>query len=134
LIFILLLGAATVSAAPKADPCDGSSTYELNQCMAGKVEKADTRLKEYVGAAKTRHEDKPAVVLGIDASQTAFEAYRDIECATVLEAWKEGTIRGVMTLSCKVALTDQRTHQVWEHWLQFMDSTPSILPEPKPTD
>jgi uncharacterized protein YecT (DUF1311 family) len=134
LIVSLLLGVAAAAAAPQSDPCSGSSTYDMNQCLVGKVEKAGTRLNEYVAAAKKRYEDEPAVVLGIGASQTAFEAYRDTECAAVLEAWTDGTIRGAMTLGCKLSLTNERTHTVWANWLQYMDSTPAVLPEPRPIE
>jgi uncharacterized protein YecT (DUF1311 family) len=129
-----LLFIAAAAAVPSSGPCKGSSTYEMNQCSASKVERADKRLNQYIAAAKTRYADEPAVVLGIDASEAAFEAYRDIECSTVLESWKEGTIRGVMTLSCKLALTNDRTETVWANWLQYMDDTPPVLPEPKPIE
>ena len=84
----------------------------------------------------TRHGDdnEAAIRLGIQASQDAFEAYRSIECATIYENWKDGTIRGAMSLTCETGLTDQRTHAIWQHWLQYMDSTPPILPEPKPNE
>jgi uncharacterized protein YecT (DUF1311 family) len=134
MIVAALLYIATAPAAQAADPCNGSSTYEMNRCSAGKLERANKRLNEYIAAAKTRYEEQAAVVLGIDASEAAFEAYRDIECSTVLENWKDGTIRGVMTLSCKLMLTNERTETVWANWLQYMDDTPPVLPEPKPIE
>lgn len=135
MILALLLGAA-LSSAPASDPCEGASTPEINECLAGKVEKSKARLDQYLQAALDRYDggDEAAVRLGIKASQDAFEAYRSIECATILEHWKGGTIRGVMILSCEIGLTDQRTHTVWQHWLQYADSTPPILPEPRPTE
>ena len=133
-MIIGLLFSAAVAATPPGDSCNGSTTTEMNQCSAAKVEKANKRLSEYIVAAKTRYADQPAVVLGIDASQTAFEAYRDIECAAVLENWKDGTIRVVMTLGCELTLTNERTATVWANWLQYMDDTPPVLPEPKPIE
>lgn len=121
---------------PAPDPCGGATTPETNACLAGKLDKSKERLDRYLQAALHRYngEDKAAVRLGISASQDAFEAYRSIECATVYENWKEGTIRGAMNLSCQISLTDQRTHAVWQNWLVYPDSTPPILPEPAETE
>ena len=137
-MFALALSMFAVAApAVPADPCKGSSTYEMNECLAGKLKAAEDRLREYEGAAINRHTDKEgkfdSVALGIRSAQTAFDAYREIECGTVYEDWSGGTIRGVMSLGCKIKLTDERTYTVWSNWLQYMDSTPPILPEPKPT-
>ncbi|TMJ11299.1 MAG: DUF1311 domain-containing protein [Alphaproteobacteria bacterium] len=133
---IVALMLAMAAPAPAADPCKGSSTPEINACISGSLARAQARLDKYVDAAKERcgSEDEAAVRLGIEASQKAFDAYREIECAAVYEDWKDGTIRGAMHLSCEVRLTDERTHTVWQNWLQYMDSTPPILPEPKPTE
>ena len=117
--------------------CAGN-TLEINACLAVKRDRSEKRLQDYVRAAIDRHTDEDgksdSVAFGIQASQTAFEAYRSIECAVVYEDWKEGTIRGAMGSTCATELTDQRTHTVWENWLRYMDSTPPILPEPKPTE
>ena len=119
-------------------PDCGGSTVEMNACMAEKLDQAEKRLQTYVQAAIDRHTDVGGkfdnVALGVQASQSAFEAYRDIECDAVLEDWKEGTIRGVMTLGCRLTLTNERTRTVWTNWLQYIDSTPPILPEPKPIE
>ena len=135
MIVALLLGLAGPAVSPATDPCDGATTPEVNACIAGRLEKAKARLDRYLKAALHRYaaEDQAAVRLGIEASQNAFEAYRAIECATVYESWKQGTIRTAMDLSCEIALTDQRTHAVWRNWLRYMDSTPPVLPEPTPT-
>ena len=136
---MLLALAAMVSLQPDdVQPNCAGNTLEVNACLAGKVKTAQERLDRYVQAALERYgSDEPgdaAIRLGITASQDAFEAYRSIECDAVYENWKEGTIRGAMGATCAIGLTDQRTHVVWEHWLRYMDSTPPILAEPKPTE
>jgi uncharacterized protein YecT (DUF1311 family) len=117
--------------------CAGN-TLEMNACEAEKLDRADKRLQKYLQAAIARHTDDDgkydSVALVIQSSQTAFEAYREIECNAVLEDWKDGTIRTVMTLDCQLALTNQRTQTVWANWLQYMDSTPPILPKPIPIE
>ena len=131
----LLISAAVAAAGPKNDPCKGSTTLDVNACLAGELKSSNARLDKYLQVALDRYgeDNEAAVRLGMHASQQAFEAYRSIECQTVYEDWKDGTIRGAMSLSCEIGLTDQRTHDIWQHWLHYMDSTPPILPEPKPT-
>jgi uncharacterized protein YecT (DUF1311 family) len=115
--------------------CNGS-TPEIATCMEEKLDRAEKRLQTYLQAAIEKNTDDSgnagSVVLGINASQAAFESYRKIECYTVYEDYKEGTIRGIMNLGCQLNLTNERTHVVWANWLQYMDSTPPKLPEPKP--
>jgi uncharacterized protein YecT (DUF1311 family) len=117
--------------------CRGS-TLEINACLQDRLDRSQTRLERYIQAAIDRHTDADGkidpVVLGIQSSQAAFEAYRGIECDSVYEEWKQGTIRDAMSLNCRMKLTDERAHVVWRNWLQFMDSTPPILPEPKATE
>jgi uncharacterized protein YecT (DUF1311 family) len=139
MLLLLTFAATAISAASgeiKPD-CNGD-TPEMNACMLEKVDRAEKRLQTYLQKAIERHTDDSgkfdAVALGIQASQTAFEAYREIECNSVLEDFKDGTIRGIMTLGCRLSLTNERTHTVWNNWLQYMDSTPPLLPDPKPIE
>ena len=136
MITAFVLGAALMQINPAERLCDDSgTTVAVNACLAEKLNRANDRLDRYLKAALHKYEapDERAVRLGIEASQKAFEAYRSIECDTVFEDWKDGTIRGSMELGCEIGLTDDRTHEVWRHWLEHLDSTPPILPEPNPT-
>lgn len=109
--------------------CDGS-TPEMNECMAGILERAIARKDRYLAAALQRHSDKPELVAMIRQSDKASDAYREAECEAMYEDWKEGTIRTIMGLSCSIALADERTRTIWQNWLTYMDSTPPDLPEP----
>ena len=77
--------------------------------------------------------DDEAVVTAIRMGDSAFEAYRENECGAVYEQWRDGTIRNMMSLTCSIGLTDERTRTIWSSWLTYMDSTPPILPEPRST-
>ena len=117
--------------------CDGN-TIEIDACLSARLERAQRRLDDYQQAAIDRYStgegNEDAVRLGIEASQSAFGAYRAIECSSVYERWKEGTIRNAMNIQCLIRLTDERTHTIWRNWLRYMDSTPPIRPEPAATN
>jgi len=127
---------AIAPAADAGDPCDGASTPEINACFAGKLEAAEAQMQRYLRAAVLRHQDSgdPGIALGMESSQEAFEAYRDIACRAVYYRWRDGTIRGLHELTCRIALTDQRTHVIWAQWLTYPDGTSPTLPEPTKTE
>ena len=136
-MMLALAMAISLQAGEVPPDCDGN-TLEINACLSARLDRAQRRLDDYHQAAVERHstgeENNDAVRLGIEASQSAFEAYRVIECSTVYEYWKEGTIRNAMHIQCLIRLTDERTHAIWQSWLRFMDSTPPLRPEPAPTE
>jgi len=111
---------------------DALTTLDMNECYGQALARAENRKGEYLAAALARNSDSEDLRDMIRSADKAFEAYREAECDAVFERWKDGTIRGVMTLSCNIALIDQRTHQIWETWLTYPDGTPPNLPEPKP--
>lgn len=123
---------AAEDAAPARCP-DAITTPEMNECMAALLEGARQRQATYLEAALARNVERPELVARIKASDTAFAAYADAECDAVYEDWKDGTIRGLMFLSCQIALVDARTRTIWQNWLTYLDSTPPVLPEPLPT-
>ncbi len=112
---------------------DAKTTVEMNQCYGDVLARADERREVYLTKAVERHTDRPTLAAEIKASDAAFLAYRDAECGAVYEDWRDGTIRGVMGLTCSIAMTDHRTLTIWRNWLTSMDSTPPVLPEPKAT-
>ena len=126
---------------------DAATTLEMNACFAEKLSQADARRKQYFAAAIAREEESieasqddasaqtmapSETIAQMRASKAAFEVYRDAECGAVWETWKTGTIRGVMSLTCRIAMTDERTRTIWSNWLTYIDSTPPVLPEPQP--
>lgn len=112
---------------------DALTTVDMNECFSETLTRADAKRVRYLGAALERHADRPELLEAIRESQTAFEAYRDTECGAVLQNWIDGSIRGAMTLGCRIDMTDQRTHRIWQNWLTSMDSSTPVLPEPQPT-
>lgn len=112
---------------------DAATTLDMNQCLMDVLAQAEERQAEYLGVAVERARDRPELAAMIGRSDAAFTTYRDAECGAVLQDWIEGSIRGAMTLNCRIEMTDRRTHTIWQNWITHMDSTPPLLPEPEPT-
>ncbi|RUR29675.1 DUF1311 domain-containing protein [Vreelandella andesensis] len=126
-----LTSAVMAMAEDKPLNCDNAmTTLDINQCAAMQLASAQAELSQYVKASVTHHADDPELVTAIEASQQAWQAYVNAHCDAVYTQWRDGSIRGVMALTCETELTQQRTHTVWETFLTYMDSTPPVLPEP----
>src|SRR5690606_41644836 len=74
-------------------------------------------------------EDAEIVADNNQAQEAALD-YANAHCGTIYTMWREGTIRGVMSISCKTKLIRKRTHELWSDFLTYMDSTEPVLPEP----
>ncbi|MFA0525142.1 lysozyme inhibitor LprI family protein [Vibrio sp. 10N.222.52.C3] len=107
------------------------NTIEINHCAAIELESAQAELDKYLAASFEHNVYDAELVASIKKAQESWQAYMTAHCDSVYTQWREGSIRGVMALSCKMTLTKQRTHEVWENFLTYMDSTPPVLPEPK---
>ncbi|MEZ8859198.1 lysozyme inhibitor LprI family protein [Vibrio sp. 10N.247.311.51] len=107
------------------------NTIEINQCAAIELESAQSELDKYLAASFEHNAYDAELVASIKKAQESWQAYMTAHCDSVYTQWRDGSIRGVMALSCKTTLTKQRTHEVWENFLTYMDSTPPVLPEPK---
>jgi uncharacterized protein YecT (DUF1311 family) len=117
------------------------TTYDMNVCTGRVLDREGARLDQYLKAARTRAEaidaesgrfgdERSNTAAFLRTGQTAWEAYAAIACDGVYDQWKGGTIRTVQFLGCKIGLTRERTHFIWENYLTSMDSTPPVLPEP----
>lgn len=116
--------------------CDGN-TIEINQCLAAIRDRAKLREDRYFEAAVGGKSGLPARMTERErlmrAAQDAAEESRKQECGAVYEQWKAGTIRNAMALRCEIRLIDQRTHDIWQNWLTYQDSSEPMLPEPGPS-
>ncbi|MEZ9622609.1 lysozyme inhibitor LprI family protein [Vibrio sp. 10N.222.55.A3] len=106
------------------------NTIEINHCAAIELESAQAELDKYLAASFEHNAYDAELVASIKKAQESWQAYMTAHCDSVYTQWREGSIRGVMALSCKMTLTKQRTHEVWVNSLTYMDSTPPVLPEP----
>lgn len=128
---LAILSSPTLSASAVIDCGDAQTTIEINQCAAMELESAQAVLAEYLQASYEHHADDPELVKSIKAAQKDWQAYLASHCDAVYMQWRDGSIRGVMTLSCKTKLTKQRTHEIWENFLTYMDNSPPVMPAPE---
>ncbi len=120
------------SASDDVVDCENAmNTIEINHCASIELEAAQVELDQYLEASFEHNAYDAELVSSIKMAQDSWQAYMTAHCDSVYTQWRDGSIRGLMALSCKTKLTKQRTHEVWENFLTYMDSTPPVLPEPK---
>ncbi|MGR2853976.1 lysozyme inhibitor LprI family protein [Vibrio vulnificus] len=131
LIIVLASLAFDALAGEKAIDCDAAfTTVQINQCAAIELDAAKAELEKYLKASFEHNSFDSELVEAMKLAQTDWQTYMSSHCDSVYTQWRDGTIRGVMAISCKTKLTKQRTHELWENFLTYMDSTPPVLPEP----
>ena len=131
-IFIMVLSLYSAQALSDDFDCnDAMTTPQINYCAGVELEKAELEMNAYLTKSKEHNEEDPELIKAIQVAQTAWENYASAHCDSIYTSWREGTIRGVMFLSCKTKVTKQRTHEIWSNFLTYMDSTPAVLPEPE---
>lgn len=123
---------ASASASDDVVDCDNAmNTLEINHCAALELESSQLELDKYLAASFEHNVKDVELVDAIKGAQESWQAYMTAHCDSVYTQWRDGSIRGLMALSCKTKLTKQRTHEVWENFLTYMDSTPPVLLEPQ---
>ncbi|WP_215405415.1 lysozyme inhibitor LprI family protein [Vibrio gigantis] len=134
-IVLLTFMPLLASASDDVVDCENAmNTLEINHCAALELESAQLELEKYLAASFEHNSYDAELVSSIKSAQESWQAYMTAHCDSVYTQWRDGSIRGLMALSCKTKLTKQRTHEVWENFLTYMDSTPPVLPEPKLVD
>ncbi|WP_373960429.1 lysozyme inhibitor LprI family protein [Vibrio gigantis] len=134
-IVLLTFMPLLASASDDVVDCENAmNTLEINHCAALELESAQLELEKYLAASFEHNSYDAELVSSIKSAQESWQAYMTAHCDSVYTQWRDGSIRGLMALSCKTKLTKQRTHEVWENFLTYMDSTPPVLPEPKLMD
>lgn len=134
-LFLILV---SISIGVKADiyekniDCENPmTTADMNYCARQDVIKAEDTMNTYLIATINANRHDTETVEAIMQSQTDWQKYRDSYCDAVYSHWRDGTIRGVMSISCEQALTEQRTHQLWQDFLRPMDDEEAVLSKPK---
>lgn len=132
--YLALFTALSLSVAasePTLDCENAITTLDINQCAAQDLQTANTVMHTYLKTSYQHNKHDPELIEAIKLAQKDWQNYMASHCDSVYTQWRDGTIRGVMAISCKTKLTKQRTHEIWQNFLTYMDSTPPVLPEPK---
>jgi len=104
---------------------------KINYCAGVELDKAETEMNTYLTKSKEHNGYDMELVKSIELAQKAWTNYANAHCDAIYTQWREGSISGLMSLSCKTKVTKQRTHEIWANFLTYMDSTPAVLPEPE---
>ncbi|WP_447894104.1 lysozyme inhibitor LprI family protein [Vreelandella sp. GE22] len=130
---LILLASLSLPAVADDETLDCNNimnTLETNRCAAIELEAAEDVLTRYLETSVELNAADPELVDAIRVAQKQWQAYANAHCGAVYTQWRDGTIRGVMGITCSTRLTKQRTHDIWQDFLTYMDSTPPVLPEP----
>ncbi|RYF44822.1 MAG: DUF1311 domain-containing protein [Cytophagaceae bacterium] len=128
----LLALVTIVSASSGPALCPGSTTTEVNACLAAHFGQADADLNRYydVAVQRVRKGVGEPVAKGLIQAQRSWLSYRNSECGAIFDKFRDGTIRSSMEIECRIRLTRLRTYMIWRNWLTYPDSTPPLLPRP----
>ncbi|MBP5979433.1 MAG: DUF1311 domain-containing protein [Halomonas sp.] len=131
-LFIVLasLSLSAVADDEKLDCNNIRGTFDTNRCAAIELEAAEDVLTHYLEMSVEHNAFDPVLVDAIKVAQKQWQAYAAAHCGSVYTQWRDGTIRDAMGITCHTRLTKQRTHDIWQDFLTYMDSTPPVLPEP----
>ena len=92
------------------------TTQDINRCVKKELDSYLAILNRYNEKSKEQYSEDDVVLKSIEEAQSAWENYRKAHCGSVYDRWRDGTIRTVMSLSCSIKLTKQRTHSIWDSY------------------
>jgi len=127
---LLLLSFITSIYAQTLDCKNASTTYNTMDCLKINIIEAETVLNHYFTESKKRYANDTKLISLMNESQKRWLSYRESECSAVYQMWIEGSIRVIVAGNCRLNMTKKRTHEIWETYLTYQDSTPPILKNP----
>lgn len=130
-IFLIFVIYSSFAVSDEIDCNNMISTLDINYCAGVELNNAELEMATYLTKSKEKNSYDKELITSINKAQQAWQIYAEAHCNSIYTMWRDGSIRGVMFLSCKTKLTKQRTHEIWSNFLTYMDSTSPVLPEPK---
>lgn len=110
---------------------ENRTTLAINECLMQKIEGSEQRLESYLSRIQKKYASgEPKIVSLLVESQTSWRSSREKFCRSVYQEFAEGTIGNSVYARCMLQQTDRKTHDLWEWYLTYWDSTPPDLPEP----
>lgn len=134
-ITFLIMSVCSFTVMATSVDCDKAfNTLEINYCAKIELDNAEAEMQRYLDKSLAQYIADTSVIESINIAQSAWQSYSKSQCDSVFTMFRDGTMRVVMTLSCRTKLTQQRTHELWSHYLTYMDSAEPVLPEPRTSD
>lgn len=146
-IFTMLIVSATNAYSKTSFECPTERNTSSTDCMRYKAEKLSTIVDKeralYLKKAKDRmielykdpeyrkmHDiSEKEVMEKISFADNAFKKYRESQCDATYNYW-DGHYKDFKYHECYIKITQNSTHEIWNDFLTYPDSTPPILPEP----
>ena len=132
---IELLAALVFSQYAQSWDCDevSGAMSQMIACGADEVHAARVQLNEYLDAARAETfvaGDGSGESAYLEASQSAWEAYADIQCRADAARHSGGMIETISFQGCLREMTRERTQAIWHLYLRGNEVRPPVLPEP----
>jgi uncharacterized protein YecT (DUF1311 family) len=115
-------------AGEKAGECrHAGTTMQLNSCFGQAVEAARASYKAFTGAIRSMlglalepsdAAEAKATVDAFDATEAAWQKYREAQCKAALDLYKGGTIAPSQAMACELLLT--RNHMLEIEQIYYM--------------
>jgi uncharacterized protein YecT (DUF1311 family) len=127
IFFSSALLATTTAFAAESDPCATQrNTIEINECAAAKLAAKDKELnaaydkllKTLAPKYKEDTTDYAAITEKLVEAQRDWIKFRDNDCDAKYRLNAGGTIRGLVSLNCRIEHTELRTKQL-RRWSQL---------------
>ncbi|RLV60925.1 DUF1311 domain-containing protein [Parashewanella curva] len=129
---ILSVTCAFSGVAHANDPCQHlSNTVSINQCKQTQLKQAQTKQEQYWQQALKQHSRPAEAKQALENEQKLWQQYADEHCDTVYQIYLPGTIAPSMMLDCKIRLTQARTVEIWQAYMQTLSGDKPALPSPK---
>jgi uncharacterized protein YecT (DUF1311 family) len=127
---LLIIAQAPLLVSNAADSlcANAVTSREMEQCMAAELQKAEKLLDGYLVESTRQVTKSTDARRALEAAQAAWQAYRDAHCRAVYAAYAPGSMAGLQVVRCKLQLTQRRTHELWQ---TYIDNRVSDLTEPK---
>lgn len=117
--------------AKAGDHCyNQGTTLETNTCLSKILVIAAEQQKIYLVRAYQHNSYYYKLIKAMKKEQKDWQQYKKSSCNTTYIAYREGSIRNTKYLLCEIQLTHRRTHDIWQNYLTYADSTPPVLAEP----
>lgn len=120
---------ANVAVSSEGIACDEAvSTFEINECALQELGLAEAALLSQLDKVYSLYANDEELLTSIRLAQQRWQAYMSAHCESIHLKWRGGTIRGLMGLSCKTSLTQQRSRELWLNFVNTLDNAGAVQP------